>query len=141
MSEQQCITITQKYNFPKTKISLVLPEGFFEQSLHSLSKLNYKSLQFNQHNNQEILEKNIGTSKLQIINKPIKLKAICKSTTIGAIDTSTIKIGETRKGILIAIRGAIIKNKNKTISFLVCYKLVSLLNLLNFNKLCKEPSK
>ena len=113
MSEQQCITITQKYNFPKTKVSLALPEGFFEQSLHSLSKLNYKPLQFNQHHNLEIFEKNIGTSKLQIKNKPIKLKAICKSTTIGAIDTSTVKIGETRKGTLIAIRGAIIQNKKK----------------------------
>ncbi len=38
--------------------------------------------------------------------KPIRLKPRTEETIIAAVDTSTIKLGETRKGMLIAVRGA-----------------------------------
>jgi len=43
---------------------------------------------------------------MQIGLQPIPLKPRTEETVVAAIDTSTIKIGETRKGILIAVRGA-----------------------------------
>ncbi|MCW3998303.1 MAG: DNA double-strand break repair nuclease NurA [Candidatus Bathyarchaeota archaeon] len=113
MIKQHSIAITQKYNFPKQNIDSTLPERFFEQSLYSLNRLNQQPFQLNQHVFQKIFDKNNCTSKLQLRSNPIKLIPICKNTTIGAVDTSTIKIGETRKGILIAIRGAIIQRQNK----------------------------
>ena len=43
---------------------------------------------------------------MQIGLQPIPLKPRTEETVVAAIDTSTTKIGETRKGILIAVRGA-----------------------------------
>jgi hypothetical protein len=111
--KQHSITITQKYNFPIQNVDATLPERFFEQSLYSLNSLNHRSFQPNQQHFQKIFDKNNCTSELQLSSKPIKLKPIHKNTTIGAVDTSTIKIGESRKGILIAIRGAITQKQNK----------------------------
>jgi hypothetical protein len=111
--KQHNIAITQKYNFPKQNMDSTIPKRFFEQSLHSLNRLNYQPFQIKQPYFTEFIDTNNCTSKLQLKNKPIYLNAINQKTSIGAVDTSTIKIGETRKGILIAIRGAITQRQNK----------------------------
>lgn len=112
MIKQYNIAITQKYNFPtKTKESLI-PERLLQQSIHSLNNLNHQSLKCDQSILSEFANNNYP-SKIQIKNKPIALKPVFSQTSIGAADTSTIKIGETKKGTLIAIRGAIILKQNK----------------------------
>ena len=104
MIEQHTITTTQKYNFPQQNMDLTLPKRLFEQSLHSLNRLNHQYLQLNQQYPQQINDNNTYESPLQIRKYPIHLNPSYQETTIGAVDTSTIKIGETSKGILIAIR-------------------------------------
>jgi hypothetical protein len=111
--KQYNTTITQKYNFPNECKDSTLPKRFFEQSLHSLNRLNYQSFQLKQSYFTEITDTPIYTSKSQLKNTPIFLNVNNQNTTIGAVDTSTIKIGETQKGILIAIRGAIIQKYSK----------------------------
>lgn len=106
------MTITQKYNFPTKQIESLIPERLLEQSIYSLNNLNHQSLKCNKPVFSEIANINY-TSKIQIKSNPINLKPIYSKTSIGAVDTSTIKIGETEKGTLIAIRGAIIQKQNK----------------------------
>ncbi len=50
----------------------------------------------------------------QLRMQPIPLKPIHEETTIGACDTSTIKIGETCTGMLVAVRGASVWKKHKS---------------------------
>ena len=94
-------------------MDLTLPKRLFEQSLNSLNRLNHQYLQLNQQHLQQINDNNMYDSSLQIRKYPIYLNPNYQNTTIGAVDTSTIKIGETSKGILIAIRGANIQRQNK----------------------------
>lgn len=111
--EQYIITTTQKYNFPQQNMDLTLPKRLFEQSLYSLNRLNHQYLQLNQQPLQQITDNNNYRSTLQLRKYPIYLNPCHQDTTIGAVDTSTIKIGETSKGTLIAIRGATILRQNK----------------------------
>jgi len=50
---------------------------------------------------------------MQLNRQPIPIKPNYHETTIAAVDTSTIKIGETSKGIIIAIRGATTWKQNR----------------------------
>ncbi len=50
---------------------------------------------------------------LQLKRTPIPLKPNLQETITAAVDTSTIKIGETSKGIIIAIRGATTWKQNR----------------------------
>jgi hypothetical protein len=52
-------------------------------------------------------------SSLQLKRQPIPLKPVYQETVIAAVDTSTIKIGETSTGIIIAIRGATVWKQNR----------------------------
>ena len=52
-------------------------------------------------------------SNLRLKRQPITLKPNHQETTIAAVDTSTIKIGETSTGIIIAIRGATTWKQNQ----------------------------
>ncbi len=54
------------------------------------------------------------SGSLQLNRAPIQLKPNYQDTTIAAIDTSTIKIGETSMGIIIAIRGATLWKQNRS---------------------------
>jgi len=83
-----------------------LPQRFIELSIHSLKHVQNQPFQLNQQFFQQNnnLEQQIQT--IQIGLQSIPLKPRIEETVVAAIDTSTIKIGETRKGILIAVRGA-----------------------------------
>ena len=106
MIEQYTITTTPKYNFPQSNIDTTLPQRFIEQSIQSLKQVPPQHIQLNQHNflQYHILEQH--PSHLRLNHTPITLNPNHQETTIAAVDTSTIKIGETATGIIIAIRGS-----------------------------------
>jgi hypothetical protein len=104
--KQYTITTTPKYNFPQLTIDATLPQRFLEQSIQSLKQVPHQSFQLNQQNIQQFRTLEQQPSKLQLKRQPIALKPNHQETTIAAVDTSTIKIGETSRGIIIAIRGA-----------------------------------
>jgi hypothetical protein len=109
--EQYTITTTPKYNFPQPTIDTTLPQRFLEQSLHSLKQVQFQPFQLNQQFRQFDISEQYP-SNLRLKRQPITLKTNHQETTIAAVDTSTIKIGETSTGIIIAIRGAtILKQK------------------------------
>jgi hypothetical protein len=115
MIEQYTITTTPKYNFPQPTIDTALPQRFLEQSLHSLKQVQpHQPFQLNQQPFQQLSTAEQYPSTLQLNRTPIPLKPNHQETTIAAVDTSTIKIGETATGIIIAIRGATTWKQNRT---------------------------
>jgi hypothetical protein len=112
--EQYTITTTPKYNFPQPTIDTVLPQRFLEQSLHSLKQVQPSAFQLNQQTSKQFRTFEQHPSKLQLNRTPIPLKPNHQETMIAAVDTSTIKIGETTTGIIIAIRGATVWKQNRT---------------------------
>ncbi len=92
-------------------MDLKLPQRFLEVSIHSLKSEQKQNLHFG----QKLIQQNSTTSEQlyasQINGHPINLNPKTQKTIISSVDTSSIKIGETSKGILVAIRGAsILKN-------------------------------
>ena len=104
--EQYTITTSPKYNFPQLDINPTLPQRFLEQSLHSLRRVHINAFQLNQQCVQQVNTIEPCTSNLKLKRQPISLKPNHQETPIAAVDTSTIKIGETSTGSIIAIRGA-----------------------------------
>ena len=114
MIEQYTITTTPKYNFPQPTIDTTLPQRFLEQSLHSLKQVQpHQPFQLNQQTYQQFRTLEQNPSNLQLKRTPIPLKPNHQETIIAAVDTSTIKIGETSTGIIIAIRGATTWKQNR----------------------------
>jgi hypothetical protein len=112
--EQYTITTTLKYNFPQPTIDTTLPQRFLEQSIQSLKQVqHHPPFQLNQQTFQQYHTLEQHPSHLQLNRTPIALKPNHQETTIAAIDTSTIKIGETATGIIIAIRGATTWKQNR----------------------------
>jgi hypothetical protein len=97
-------TTTNKYNFPQPSIDSILPQRFFEQSIHTLKQVQQTPMQLNQQI-QQISTTEQYPHNIQLKPKPIILKPNHQETMVAAIDTSTIKIGETSTGIIIAVRG------------------------------------
>jgi hypothetical protein len=111
--EQYTITTTPKYNFPQPTIDTTLPQRFLEQSIHSLKQVRNQSFQLNQQNLQQTSTFDDNPTTLQLKRLPLPLTPRTQETLIAAVDTSTIKIGETSKGIIIAIRGATVWKQNR----------------------------
>ncbi len=107
-------TITNKYNFPQPTIDSILPQRFFEQSLNSLKQIQHQQLQSNPQNLHQFSINEQSTSNLQLKPVPISIKTDHQETLVAAVDTSTIKIGDTSTGIIIAIRGATTWKQNGT---------------------------
>jgi len=83
----------------------LLPQQFTQLSLHSLAHTQERLIQLNQHVFQQIeADEHLETLKIKL--QPILLKAKHKETIVAAVDTSTMKIAETSRGIVIAVRGA-----------------------------------
>ncbi|MEM3578400.1 MAG: DNA double-strand break repair nuclease NurA [Candidatus Bathyarchaeia archaeon] len=115
MIEQYTITTTPKYNFPQKPTETTLPQRLLELSIHSLKHIQSKQIQLNPQATPQ--DGKIDT-QLQVPNLNLKptimqIKPKTQETLVAAIDTSSIKIGETKTGILIAIRGATIWKQNK----------------------------
>src|SRR3990170_825741 len=109
--EQYTVT-TPRYNFPQPTMDTTLPQRFLELSIHSLKQVRNQAFQLNQQNLQDSALENCPTT-LQLKRKPLPLTPRTQERIIAAVDTSTIKIGETSTGIIIAIRGATIWKQNK----------------------------
>jgi hypothetical protein len=108
--EQLAITTTPKYSFPQPTIDTSLPQRLIELSIHSLKHAQNQPFQLNQQFFQQNSPEQIQTTRAQL--QPIPLKPRLEKTMVAAVDTSSIKIGETTKGLVIAVRGATIwKNK------------------------------
>jgi hypothetical protein len=106
--EQYTIATTPKYNFPQPNMDTILPQQFIELSLYSLKH----SFQLNQHNIQQISNAEEYAHTLRLSPEPIPLKPLHKENIISAVDTSTIKIGDTDNGIVVAVRGANVWKQN-----------------------------
>jgi hypothetical protein len=113
--EQYTITTTPKYNFPQKPTDTTLPQRLLELSIHSLKHIQNQQIQLNQQpiqqNNKTDAQIHAPSLNLKPTLIPIKPKN--QETLVAAIDTSSIKIGETKTGALIAIRGATIWKQNK----------------------------
>ena len=117
MTEQQTITATPKYNFPQPAIETSLPQRFIELSIHSLKHVQNRPFQLNQQTFQQNNQKEqIQAGRVELQHIPLKRRL--EETAVAAVDTSSIKIGETSKGILIAVRGASIWKKKRNYRYL-----------------------
>jgi len=90
-----------------------LPQRFLEQSIHSLKQVHHQIFQLNQQPFQQQNTYDQEPTNLQLNRTPIQLKSNHQETTIAAIDTSTIKIGETSTGLIVAIRGATVWKQDR----------------------------
>jgi hypothetical protein len=105
-------TITNSYNFPHPNTDTLLPQRFLEQSLNTLRKIQHQPFQLNPQNLNQIPPTELSPSNIRLKQTPINIKAQHQETLVAAVDTSTIKIGETQTGIIGAIRGAIVWRQN-----------------------------
>jgi hypothetical protein len=110
--EQYNIATTTKYNFPQPNMDASLPQRFIELSINSLKQVRSNAFQLNQQQIHQ--EAEITPTQMQLKRQPLSLTPRHQDTTISAVDTSTIKIGESSTGIIIAIRGATVWKQNHT---------------------------
>jgi hypothetical protein len=109
---EQYVT-TQRYNFPQPSMDTSLPQRFVEQSIHSLRQVRNLPFQLNQQTIQQENPYENYPMTLQLKRTPLPLKPCQEEMLIAAVDTSTIKIGETSTGIIIAVRGATIWKQDR----------------------------
>lgn len=105
-------TISDKYNFPQPNVDTALPQRFLEQSLSSLNQAQRNCFQLNIQNYQQTTTNEQYPFTIQLKPQPINIKPNRQETLVAAVDTSTVKIGETATGIVVAIRGAITWRQN-----------------------------
>jgi hypothetical protein len=110
-------TITNKYNFPQPAIDTILPQRFLEQSLYSLKQVQHQPLQLNSQSFPQFGTTDQYPSNLQLKPKSIPIRPDHQETLVAAVDTSTIKIGDTSTGMIIAIRGATTWKQNRTYKY------------------------
>jgi len=113
-------TITGKYNFPQPNIGTALPQSFLEQSLYSLKQVHPSQFQLQQDFFQQPITTEHYSTSIKLKSTPISIKPDSQETLIAAVDTSTIKIGDTATGMIVAIRGAITWRQN------CCYRYTRL---------------
>ncbi|MEM4703573.1 MAG: DNA double-strand break repair nuclease NurA [Candidatus Bathyarchaeia archaeon] len=111
MIEQHSIAITPKYNFPHLTMDTALPQKLVEQCIITLKHVQKHPFQLNQQDFQQT--DNMNPQHIRLKPQPINLKPNPASIVIAGCDTSTMKIGETSTGILVAIRGANVWKQDK----------------------------
>jgi len=167
--EQIHYTTTSRYNFPQILEISSLPERFMELSLSSMEEIREGSFQpwlnfvdsstVKAEDHEDIVEV-YGGEKASLISP---LEPIPDATSIIAIDASSIRVGETEKGVICAVRGAVVwnerkryrylrlgpfpfhitdENKKEILSLLKCYSPVGFSSGLSFlieiqNRLCE----
>lgn len=96
-----------------------LPQRFIELSLHSLKQVQNQTLQLNQQTiQQHSQQEQLYAPQLIPLTQPIPLNPKPETTTIAAVDTSSIRLGETAQGIIIAVRGTAVWKKGKNYAYL-----------------------
>jgi hypothetical protein len=96
----------------------MLPQRFIELSLHSLKHVQTKSFQLNQQAFQQFNNLDEPTQSLRLKLEPIRLNPKQKENIVASVDTSTIKLGETSTGIVIAVRGANVWKQDRKYRYL-----------------------
>ncbi len=115
IQQSQYTAATSKYNFPPTSLEdTTLPQRFLELSIRSIKTIQngttslyqpYETLTEETFNaSTEVTPTFQGQTTLK--PKPIRLKPQPDQTPVIAIDVSSIKIGETTTGTLLALRAA-----------------------------------
>ncbi|RLI35166.1 hypothetical protein DRO55_05565, partial [Candidatus Bathyarchaeota archaeon] len=116
-------TTTPRYNFPQP-LELEIPQRFIELSVNSMRSVMGGYLQVSTDIGEVIGERRGGDEETLPLNpKTITahlttLKPVRDGTPIIAVDVSSVKIGETERGILCAIRGAIVWNERGKYGYL-----------------------
>jgi len=119
IQQTQYTPTTSKYNFPQSTLEdTTLPTRFIELSLRSIKTIQNNEAALYQpyeamtdETTEEVTPIFQGQTKLRL--NTIPLKPSHQETPVVAIDVSSIKIGETSAGILLAIRGAIVSKKQR----------------------------
>jgi hypothetical protein len=83
-----------------------LPHQLIELSLNSLKHAPSQAFQLNQQSGQQFNSIDANEQALRLKLEPVHLKPLHEENIVAAVDTSTIKIGETSTGMVIAVRGA-----------------------------------
>jgi len=115
IQQTQYTPTTSKYNFPQ--LDTTLPTRFIELSLRSIKNIQDNNAQLYQpyetitEDTEEIAPVFQGQTKLKL--NTIPLRPSPEETPVVAVDVSSIKIGETTTGILLAIRAAIVWKKQR----------------------------
>jgi hypothetical protein len=117
VNAQLAITTTPKYNFPLPHENLEPPRQLIELSVRSLQALSPFGL--------ACAEDRVGHRLLLGRNQQVfsKVKALSLTpdsteTAIAAIDVSSIRLGETEAGVLLAVRGAVVWRRNNKYKYL-----------------------
>ena len=126
IQQTQYTPATAKYNFPQPNLEdTTLPTKFIELSLRTIKNIQNETTLYQPYetSNEDPLDPAeettptfLGQTKLKL--NPIHLKPSQEETPVTAIDVSSIKIGETATGILLALRGAIVWKNNKHYHYL-----------------------
>ncbi len=116
-------TTTPRYNFPQS-LELEVPQRFIELSVNSMRSVMGGYLQVSTDVGEVIGGRSGEDENALPLNPKIitahltTLKPVRDGTPIIAIDVSSVKIGETERGILCAIRGAIVWNERGKYGYL-----------------------
>ncbi len=117
MIEQFHYATTPRYNFPQSLEDLQLPQRFIELSLRSMKKINGKIFQPSTIASYELTKESPEDVALtfphsdDLTTQSIPLKPLSEDITVVALDVSSIRIGETKNGVLCAVRGAIVSRE------------------------------
>ena len=125
IQQPQYTTTTTKYNFPPPTLQnpSTLPQRFIELSLRTIKNIHNHATTFQacqlttQENNNEQQEEftqllQHGQTTLQLKTLPLQPKP--DQTPVIAIDVSSIRLGETNTGILLALRAATVWKQRNT---------------------------
>jgi hypothetical protein len=111
------MSTTPKYNFPPESYNRMLPQRFTELGINSLRQVCPSINTINQHLYSEDQLTEANSSRIHLEKEPITLSPKRQDIIISAVDTSTIKIGETRTGIVVALRGALVWKRNRNYNY------------------------
>ncbi len=106
MNAQFPITSTPKYSFPLSQGSLQLPQQLIELSTRSLKRPDLQVFPLGDTNDQPCIHE--SSNRLPSPARLVKLKSNASTTPIVAMDVSSIRLGDTKLGTLVAVRGAIV---------------------------------
>ncbi len=112
VNAQYPITTAPKYNFPLPKEDLQIPQHFIELSIRSLKKPQQLQRSFATNPDTPFFALEYP-EQLPTTTRLVRLGPNPIRTPIVAVDVSSIKLGETDSGILLAVRGAIVWKKTR----------------------------
>ncbi|MBS7624550.1 DNA double-strand break repair nuclease NurA [Candidatus Bathyarchaeota archaeon] len=119
MIEQIQYTATPKYNFSQIINNIGLSRKFIELSLNSMNEIKERFFQpWIEFNGQSIERSGEQEDTVEVYSRDAfsiisPLEPIPDNTPIVAIDTSSIKVGETESGVICAVRGAVVWNERR----------------------------